>query len=384
MGPRPTECGEAITRLISDGGLSVTDVRPQNWASGRLKNLRQWGPHRGGPGDEEKSVHGGGNHLCAEEGRDRGAGGGDLPPPGGSKASVIRLIFLLVITIIRNMSNDVLLGENEQKEAAAFDRVARHVSKADLITSQGIVTRYLSATLGQPFFNAFPDLVFVRLGRLLDPKAIVTNPQKPLSGLKVLDVGSGDGCWSAVLAGQGANVVSVEISPLQVDLARQRMRLSGLTWDARVCSVYRLTENFGRQSFDVVFGQGILHHLTLNLAQAIQQIQAMLRPGGVAIFTEPYSGSKVVRRIRESLAWLIPLNKESPDERPLTDADLALVRSSFRSVTIEHDDLFAKFARRVMGSHRLALAVASIDRALLRLPALRPFASVVFVICRQP
>ena len=47
------------------------------------------------------------------------------------------------------------------------------------------------------------------------------------------------------------------------------------------------------------------------------------REGGYGVFLEPYAGSPRLRRLRERLTWLVPLDRESPDERPLVSEDLA-------------------------------------------------------------
>jgi SAM-dependent methyltransferase len=43
---------------------------------------------------------------------------------------------------------------------------------------------------------------------------------------------------------------------------------------------------FASQSFDIVLGNGVLHHLP-NLAEVVPQIKRVLRPGGIYIGREP-------------------------------------------------------------------------------------------------
>src|SRR5205085_53215 len=128
--------------------------------------------------------------------------------------------------------------------------------------------------------------------------------------------------FSLILAEQGAAVTSIDVAPGQVRLACRRMQLHGLTWDARIGSAYRLTEEFAPESFDLVFGYAVLHHLTLDLPRVYACIQQVLVPGGLGVMTEPYSGSRALRALRERCSWLIPLDRETSEERPLERRDL--------------------------------------------------------------
>jgi 2-polyprenyl-3-methyl-5-hydroxy-6-metoxy-1,4-benzoquinol methylase len=176
-----------------------------------------------------------------------------------------------------NHSTGQSLSSNERAEAEAFDRVAGKVDRNTLRTSEGTFLRYRRATVGNPLYPKHPDLMFSLMGRLFNSER---KPQdKPLQGIRVLDLGAGDGSWSVILADQGAEVVSAEISPKQVALARERMSLVNLSWDARVGSAFQLRNDFPQNSFDLVFGQGVLHHLTQDLPRVWADSSQLLREG---------------------------------------------------------------------------------------------------------
>jgi len=272
------------------------------------------------------------------------------------------------------------LTYNERNEAAAFDRLAARRDGTMLRTSDWTFARYRSAVLGRPFYHAYPDLAFVYLGKHLLRGG---DPSKPLRGLRVLDLGAGDGVWSVILSEQGARVASVEISPRQVEQARARMKNHDLAWDARIGSAFALAEQFPAASFDLIFAQAILHHLTWDLENVYDGMHGLLREGGHAIMMEPYCASPRLRRIRESLSWLVPFDRESPDERPLDDADLRLLLDRFPGAMVERYDLLAKPARRIVRSVALERALFRFDRAALRTRLFRSLAGGLFVAARK-
>jgi SAM-dependent methyltransferase len=273
-----------------------------------------------------------------------------------------------------------ILRQNECNEATAFDRIAERRDQESLKTSDWTFSRYRRAVLGHPLYHAYPDRAFVQIGRRFAPGG---DPRRPLKGVRVLDLGAGDGVWSVILAEQGADVSSIEISPRQVALARQRMRLHDLLWDARVGSAYSLAEQFPPASFDLIFAEAVLHHLTLDLERVYDGMRSLLREGGHATVTEPYCASPRLRRIRERMSWVVPLDRESPDERPLNDDDLLSLARYFPSLAVERFDLLAKFGRRVFRSHDLQRALFHFDRFVLQKKMFMRLAGGIFITARK-
>jgi 2-polyprenyl-3-methyl-5-hydroxy-6-metoxy-1,4-benzoquinol methylase len=281
---------------------------------------------------------------------------------------------------LAEVEREPALRQNERNEAEAFDRLAGLRDPESLRTSEWTFSRYRSATLGGPLYAAYPDRAFVYLGRHCLER---DDPERPLRGVRVLDLGAGDGIWSVILAEQGAEVTSIEISPRQVELARTRMRIHGLTWDARVGSAFDLEAQFPSGAFDLVFGQAILHHLTWDLGSVYSGIRHLLRPGGRAALSEPFCGSPRLRRVREKMAWLVPLDQETVDERPLNDDDLRPLSDLFPEIMVERFDCVAKFARRLFRSTRMERACFRFDRFLLQREAFGHLAGGVFIAARK-
>ncbi len=81
---------------------------------------------------------------------------------------------------------------------------------------------------------------------------------------------------------------------------------------------------FENDSFDVVYGSAIIHHL--DGTRAMEEIVRVLRPRGKAIFVEPLGHNPAINLYR----WLTPAARTS-DEHPLTAHDLKVIRSFFET-----------------------------------------------------
>jgi SAM-dependent methyltransferase len=142
-------------------------------------------------------------------------------------------------------------------------------------------------------------------------------------GKSVLDLGCGDGADVVALAKRGACVTGCDISPHLIAVSQRRVALTCTAQEAllvnlRAGSAYALPVD--DDSADVVMGFAILHHL--DLALAAREISRVLRSGGRAIFMEPLRNSAIVRWVRRAIPYATP--DVSPDEHPLTDAELAV------------------------------------------------------------
>jgi SAM-dependent methyltransferase len=147
---------------------------------------------------------------------------------------------------------------------------------------------------------------------------------------EVLDLGSGSG--NSVLPileiFSDARVVATDISPQLLALLRKRLAQHPdyLERCGVVCAD-AIEADFYENSFDIVIGGAILHHL-LNPAQAIRQACTCVRPGGCAIFFEPFEfGSAVLRVAYEHML-------EQKRELELTDAVADLFQRVITDVAV--------------------------------------------------
>jgi SAM-dependent methyltransferase len=204
-----------------------------------------------------------------------------------------------------------------------------------------------------------------------------------LEGRRVLDIGSGEGFNSVLLAKLGGIVTGVDISPKSIQLSQERARINGVADRCRfLCSPLE-TAPLEPESFDVVWGDAILHHVIPELGGLLPRVVSVVRPGGLVIFAEPINLAPWLRRVRR----MVPVaTAATPDERPLEAADLELLRHHLPDLHVVPFRLLGRVDRFVLPDYqyeraarwqRLTLsALAVADHVLFRFPAMRDGASM--------
>lgn len=217
----------------------------------------------------------------------------------------------------------------------------------------------------RPPLNGFYDLS----GARADFAARVL---RDCAGKDVLEYGCGTGSYAFALADRGARVVGIDISNTAIEMAQAR----GYPRDNPRFQLGNAEAlDFPDQSFDVVVGTSIIHHL--DVGRAVKELRRVLRLGGRAVFYEPVAYNPAVNLYR-----LLTPHLHTPDEHPLKRADIALMRVAFPSTQTRFADFFAlgaiPFLRFPGGTLLLRVGEAA-DRAAMRLPALRWWGAVVII-----
>lgn len=119
------------------------------------------------------------------------------------------------------------------------------------------------------------DRICARLGR--DPLA-----PKPLSGLKILDVGCGGGLLSEPMARLGAEVTGVDAGAEAIGVARAHAAESGLDIDYRCASAEDLAASGAR--FDAVLALEIVEHVA-DVDAFCGALSGLLRPDGTLVMS---------------------------------------------------------------------------------------------------
>jgi ubiquinone/menaquinone biosynthesis C-methylase UbiE len=200
-------------------------------------------------------------------------------------------------------------------------------------------------------------------------------------GKNVLEYGCGPGSSAYLLARHGAKVLGIDISDAAIELAKARAKEEQVEGHVsfRVMDAEKLeiTDN----SFDLICGTGILHHLNVN--QAYAELARTLKPEGSAIFLEALGHNPMINLYRKLTPRL-----RTKDEHPLLMQDLKLASSFFGKVTPHYFHLFSLAAvplRRLMVFPSLYRFFDAVDGGLFKyLPVTRRLAWIVVVVLSQP
>ena len=153
-------------------------------------------------------------------------------------------------------------------------------------------------------------------------------------GCRVLDIGCGVGRWSRLLAGRGAEVTGIDLSPTMIEEAERRAAQAGVagrcTFQVQDVSDLRV----GGQ-FDVVLAVTVLQHILdpAGLRAAVTAMSQRLAPGGRIVLLEAAPDMAVSRcdttvfRARRRAVYLDLFRGCGLRVRALTGVDPAPFRS---------------------------------------------------------
>src|SRR5271166_6656762 len=102
---------------------------------------------------------------------------------------------------------------------------------------------------------------------------------------RILELGCGSGAAAAHMAARtGVEVVAVDISDKFLDHARKIYSRPNLSFE----KLDLLADDLGRFGrFDLLFGNGILHHLVPRLDDVLRALHSLSNAGGGLAFIEP-------------------------------------------------------------------------------------------------
>jgi SAM-dependent methyltransferase len=225
-----------------------------------------------------------------------------------------------------------------------------------------------------------PDWLIVRESQYLDHEPWIGPALASLGdlrGRRVLDYGCGHGMAAVVLCKRGATVAAFDLSGGYVREARARALANGAAVDLVQANGECLP--FADDSFDCVWGNAVLHHL--DLGRAGRELRRVLKPGGQAVFCEPWGGNRVLNWTRKHVHYAG--KQRTPDETPLTRAELEKLRDIFPRVTVTGYQLLSMVAR-VWGPGAIIKALAWCDdRLLASLPFLQRWCRYVVITLRK-
>ena len=170
----------------------------------------------------------------------------------------------------------------------------------------------------------------------LDVYAAFTGPTTPeyhfalqqlgdLKGKRLLEIGCGAGEAAVFFAQRGAQVTATDLSEGMLDRASSLALRCGVMDNIQLGHMCAEQLSLESQSFDLVFGNSVLHHINLDLA--LVEVRRVLKPSGRAVFIEPLIHNPVINVYR----WMAK-QVRTPDEHPLRMRDIDDMRACFDHV----------------------------------------------------
>lgn len=175
-----------------------------------------------------------------------------------------------------------------------------------------------------------------------------------------LEYGCGTGERSLEVAAVARRVTGFDISGVAIDRANQAAADAGVADKASFEVQGAESLPYADGTFDVVFGNSVLHHL--DLATAIPEMVRVMRSGATAIFLEPMGHNPIINLYRRRTPHM-----RTPDERPFRREDLKRLQGAFLDSDFEFS-AFLSLASIVIPRRSVDLVeqgLERMDRALL-------------------
>ena len=171
-----------------------------------------------------------------------------------------------------------------------------------------------------------------------------TSGPKPLTGLRVLDIGCGGGLLAEPMARLGASVTGIDVTAPAIAVASAHATAMHLAIDYRTITVEDLASTDAQ--FDVIYASEVIEHVADRPA-FIGAIANMLKPNGVVVITTINRSLRALLLAKIALEYvmrLVPTGTHDPKKFVRPDE----LRAEFASAGILLDDMIG-FAPRPGG-----------------------------------
>jgi ubiquinone/menaquinone biosynthesis C-methylase UbiE len=160
-------------------------------------------------------------------------------------------------------------------------------------------------------------------------------------GQRVLICSCGLGIWPVLFAMRGLKVDAFDISSTAVWNARRFAEISDSVNEITVREMNIYDLEYEDNSFDIVFGESILHHVDCEIASI--QIYNVLRVGGKAYFMENSLRNPILKIARDFLfskskfggkeqGGKLSFHRDgTEDENPLSEEEVKIFREPFKT-----------------------------------------------------
>ena len=194
----------------------------------------------------------------------------------------------------------------------------------------------------------------------------------------VLDFGCGVGSITEQVANfKPLRLVGADISDVSIKKAREKAKEQNLNIEYRVENCENL--NINSNTFDLIYGTGILHHL--HLKDAITEINRLLKQNGSMLFIEPLGTNPFINLYRKFTP-----GSRSKDELPFVYKDFKFLKEKFGDLTIKYYGFFTLifcFLYRSPKKNKIYKVLAFLDEILFKIKFFRFLAWSVLIIAKK-
>ena len=194
----------------------------------------------------------------------------------------------------------------------------------------------------------------------------------------VLDYGCGVGSITEKIAKlKPSKLFGIDISEVSISKAEENAKHLNLQVNYSVDNCEKT--KFKAETFDLIFGSGILHHL--NLKKSIGEINRILKNSGEMVFLEPLGTNPLINFYRK----LTPSSR-SIDEHPFVKKDFDLINSLFKEVEINYYGFFTLvfflFYKKPEKSFFFK-TICKLDRYFFKIEYFKNFAWSVLIVAKK-
>ena len=195
---------------------------------------------------------------------------------------------------------------------------------------------------------------------------------------EILDYGCGVGSFAEkVIKYNPKKITGIDISETSINKAKKKAKELNIEINYKVDNCEKT--NLDQNSFDIVYGTGILHHLEID--KCLDEIHRVLKSRGNLLFIEPLGTNPIINLYRK----LTP-NARSKDEHPLLKKDFEYINKKFTDVKIRYYGFltliffpFYKFPKE----SRLFSLLVSLDQFLFRYKLFKMLAWSVLITAKK-
>ena len=195
---------------------------------------------------------------------------------------------------------------------------------------------------------------------------------------EILDFGCGIGSSAEkVIKYNPKKITGIDISEVSIEKAKKKAKELNININYEVDNCEKT--NLNHNTFDIVYGAGILHHLEID--KCLNEIHRILKSDGSLLFIEPLGTNPIINLYRK----LTP-NARSKDEHPLIKKDFEYLNKKFIDVKIKYYGLltliFFPFYGLPKNSKFFKLLV-SLDQFLFKFKIFQLFAWSVLISAKK-